>query len=74
MKTLIIITSALLLLLSSCGLGSNDVTNNTNLAPNPGSESGEMIEDSSTIILQDNTDEIESGAEGGTESGEEISL
>jgi len=73
MKTIITITSALLILLSSCGTNTNDVNESTNLSPNPGSESGEMIEDSSTILLQ-GTNEIEWGAQGGIESEEEISL
>ena len=72
MKTIITTLFTLLFLLTSCGSSSNNV--NQNLNPNSGHESGVMIEDSSTIILDDNTDTIEWWAEWTIESGEEISL
>ncbi len=66
------IVFALLMILSSCGQVSNQEAD-INLNPNPSDEQGEVVEDSSTIILDETADPIESGVQWWTD-WEELSL
>lgn len=60
-KIITLIAIATLITLSSCGSASNQLIGNTD--QNPSDEAGQMVDDSSTIIVEGNTDSIESGAQ-----------